>query len=578
MTTTRAFDALNRLQSIVSVPSGSGAPPLPVSSAYDYNTANQRTRMTLADYSYWTYTYDRLGQVVSGKRYWQDGTPVAGQQFEYGFDDIGNRKTTATGGDATGGSLRFATYGANLLNQYTNRTVPAYADILGVANPTAAVTVNGNTAYRKGDYFWHPLAVANSSAAQYPLVTTLSQYGAKATNTGNVYLPQTPETSTHDADGNLTQDGHWDYTWDGENRLIAMQTRTAVTNSGVPNQRLEFSYDPQSRRISKTVSNRVSGVWNLVSAHRFLYDGWNLLAILNPQLSIVQSFAWGLDLSGSLQGAGGVGGLLWVSEISNGQISNSHAACYDGNGNVTALVNFSDASVTARYEYGPFGEPLRQTGVMAEANAFRFSTKFTDDETGMLYYGYRSYNPALGRWLSRDPLGERGGGNLHVFVGNQPLSGVDLLGLCCTCRVATITYNPGAKEFTLGFYKTADGKNKFGNKIHVKWTVDGNPTKCKYAQHEKGWIIGREWNESRNDWDESPTYGTEKDEPVLQEYDDNLGSYTPFVGLYEMELNVEITFKCTSSDGKVIPTTVTLKGQARGRINADGTTTTKVIK
>ena len=68
--------------------------------------ANQRTRMTLADGSYWHYTYDRLGQVVSGKRYWQDGTLVAGQQFEYAFDDIGNRTSTKAGGDSTGGSLR----------------------------------------------------------------------------------------------------------------------------------------------------------------------------------------------------------------------------------------------------------------------------------------------------------------------------------------------------------------------------------------------------------------------------------------------------------------------------------------
>jgi RHS repeat-associated protein len=448
LTTTRAFDALNRLQSITSVPSGSGAPPLPVSSAYDYNTANQRTRMTLADGSYWIYTYDRLGQVVSGKRYWQDGTPVAGQQFEYGFDDIGNRKTAATGGDATGAGLRAASYGANLLNQYTNRTVPGTVDILGVANPTAAVTVNGNTAYRKGDYFWQALSVGNSNAAQYPLVTTISQYGAKATNTGNVYLPQTPEAFTHDADGNLTQDGRWDYTWDGENRLIAMQTRSAVLASGVPEQRLEFAYDPQSRRISKTVSNLASGNWNLASAHRFLYDGWNLLAILNPQSSIVQSFAWGLDLSGSLQGAGGVGGLLWVSDAStiSGQPS-THAACYDGNGNVVALISFTDASLSARYEYGPFGEPIRQTGAMAEANPFCFSTKFTDNESGHLYYGYRYYVPYVGRWLSRDPIGENGGENLCAVWLSDYVNRFDLFGLCpgVSCNgSASYGLGPGA--------------------------------------------------------------------------------------------------------------------------------------
>ena len=45
------------------------------------------------------WAYDYLGQVTSGKRFRQDGTPVAGQQFEYAFDGIGNRKTAGQGGD-----------------------------------------------------------------------------------------------------------------------------------------------------------------------------------------------------------------------------------------------------------------------------------------------------------------------------------------------------------------------------------------------------------------------------------------------------------------------------------------------
>ena len=43
--------------------------------------------------------YDNLGQAASGKRCWQDDTPVAGQPFEYAFDDLGNRKTAGRSGD-----------------------------------------------------------------------------------------------------------------------------------------------------------------------------------------------------------------------------------------------------------------------------------------------------------------------------------------------------------------------------------------------------------------------------------------------------------------------------------------------
>src|SRR5512147_2121259 len=77
---------------------------------------------------------------------------------------------------------------------------------------------------------------------------------------------------------------------------------------------------------------------------------------------------------------------------------------------------------------GPFGEVLRATGPMAKANAFRFSTKYQDDETDLLYYGYRYYTPSIGRWLSRDSIGERGAFNLYGFVQNNPLGYYDYLG------------------------------------------------------------------------------------------------------------------------------------------------------
>ena len=81
-----------------------------ISSGYGYNDANQRTRNLQPDGSFWVYQYDALGQVISGKKYWSDWTPVPGQQFEYLFDDIGNRTTTKAGGDSAGNSLRSATF------------------------------------------------------------------------------------------------------------------------------------------------------------------------------------------------------------------------------------------------------------------------------------------------------------------------------------------------------------------------------------------------------------------------------------------------------------------------------------
>jgi len=109
---------------------------------------------------------------------------------------------------------------------------------------------------------------------------------------------------------------------------------------------------------------------------------------------------WGLDVSETLDGAGGVGGLLWV-RLTGGPAAGVHFVTYDGNGNVWNLVSASTGTETARYEYGPFGEPLRLTGSAAGSNPFRFSTKRTEDGTGLVLYEYRACSPGVGRWLSR---------------------------------------------------------------------------------------------------------------------------------------------------------------------------------
>jgi len=126
-------------------------------------------------------------------------------------------------------------------------------------------------------------------------------------------------------------------------------------------------------------------------------------------ISLARSYVWGLGLSETMDGAGGVGGFLWVrSHTASGAAAGTHFVAYDGNGNVVALVSATAGTETARYEYGPFGEPIRITGPAAGQNPFRFSTKRTCPTTDLVLYEYRAYSATLGRWLSRDPMGEFG--------------------------------------------------------------------------------------------------------------------------------------------------------------------------
>ena len=502
MTWTNQYDALNRLTALGSVVAGGET----VGFAYGYTPANQRQAVTNADGSYWVYAYDSLGQVTAGVKHWPDGSLVPAQQFSYSFDDIGNRQTTKTGGDANGHKLRTATYTANDLNQYTQRTVPGYVDVAGSASTDATVTVNSQPTHRRGDYFWAELAVTNETGPLHQVLANVAviNQGTNAdlvaTNVGHLLIPPTPETFTNDADGNLIADGLWTYEWDGENRLIHMLSRTELPETARTD--LRFTYDHQGRRISKTVSNLASGNWSLITDHRFVYDGWNLLAVLNSDLSPVTSFTWGLDASGTEQGAGGVGGLLSI-QLHTGTNAGTHFPCYDGNHNVLALVNAATGDLAAQYEYGPFHELARATGPLAQAASILAATKFHDWETGFAYYGRRYYSPSAGRWISADPIAEEGGKNLYGFVGNEPATRIDPNGLfiwlllpllagCsseqCMCKDVTVTFQPGGGSFEWGWVTNSNASWRRGNNADIKWTVTGNPRKCKYFQIETGTV------------------------------------------------------------------------------------------
>jgi RHS repeat-associated protein len=197
--------------------------------------------------------------------------------------------------------------------------------------------------------------------------------------------------------------------YDDLNRLTLISSQPS--GSGVPpvSFNIHFVYDAKGRRIQKTVTNGIA-----IVTTNFVYDGWNLIGILAPNSSLRASFLSGNDLSGSPQGAGGVGGLLELSCFGSSQ-TNSFVA-YDGNGNVASLINAASGIAVANYEYGPFGEVIRQTGPMAKVNPMRFSTKYQDDESDLLYYGYRYYKPSTGAWLSRDSINEVG----FELTANRP--------------------------------------------------------------------------------------------------------------------------------------------------------------
>ena len=216
-------------------------------------------------------------------------------------------------------------------------------------------------------------------------------------------------TVDYDNAGNMTDYGTKDYVYDAEDRLVKVTVGTT---------HYKYKYDYLGRRIAKYTGSTLN--------KKFVYQGWNLIAELSSSGSVQRTFTWGLDVSTTLHGAGGVGGLLLIDDELT---SKRYYPIYDGSRNITGLYDQNGALV-ASYEYDAFGRIILQSsGDYSDDNPFRFSTKYTDDETGLVYYGHRYYEPNLGRFINRDPIEEDGGLNLYGFVGNDPVNFYDYLGM-----------------------------------------------------------------------------------------------------------------------------------------------------
>ena len=166
--------------------------------------------------------------------------------------------------------------------------------------------------------------------------------------------------------------------------------------------------------------------WLPLETHTFVWDGNNIfLEKVEFADGTTRTFEyfWGMDNSGTEQGAGGVGGLFAVSM--DGVF---YIPCYDHNGNIVLYLSETGA-IAVQYTYDPYGNIIESSGPLADAFSFGFSTQYHDREIGMVGYQERVYSPVLGRWLNRDPIEEDGGVNLYVFCGNNPACFFDIYGL-----------------------------------------------------------------------------------------------------------------------------------------------------
>jgi len=246
----------------------------------------------------------------------------------------------------------------------------------------------------------------------------------------------------------LTTNGTRILEYDDENQLTRVTEPTSWKS--------EFTYDGKLRmRISKDFA-WVAGAWVQTNEVRRVYDGMLVLQE-RDQFNVPKlTYTRGKDLSGSLEGAGGIEGLLALTDHSSSLAPSASSLFFhaDGNGNITALVD-TNQNVVARYLYDPFGNTLSATGPKAALNKYRFSSKEWHAASGMVYYGYRYYIPELQRWPNRDPLEEEGGINLYGFNFNDVLNRIDTDGRGSIAHPANAAIAAEAEAAALGYPSAA---------------------------------------------------------------------------------------------------------------------------
>jgi RHS repeat-associated protein len=413
--------------------SADGPPPL---ATYTYDLADRRTGKTLENGTNTTYTYDAADRLLSIAHSNNSGSV---QSFTYGLTAVGSRTYRTEAGasipsnrDSYGydvaDQLIQVKYNHDLVTDSSSRQVDYAYDAAG----------NRQTMTNDPDG-------SGSSAAVVTSYTTndLNQY----TGVGaGLSLP------SYDVNGNTTHlattlgESAWNYSFNAQNELIAGSNGAGTVN-------FSFAYDARRRCVARTVNGETTAN---------VYDGWNLIEELSVSDTLSAKHLHGAETDEILCTIG-----------TSATVYHHH----DGLGSVTALTDAMGALVE-RYTYDVYGTPstFDASGAPLSASAYGNRFLYTGREwladLKLSDHRHRYYQPEIGRWLSRDPIEERGGINLYQYVGNKVTIFNDIFGLEVTGNYSistgllTITDNDDPKKTVTVQASSGDGKVEHCNLVN----------------------------------------------------------------------------------------------------------------
>jgi len=355
-----------------------------------------------------TYAYNDLGL--------RTNMTVAGQTAVAYFYDPANRLTNVVQGTVTS-SLSYEDDGRrtklvlpNGINVLYNYDVASrLTSIVFRASSTNYIAYGydsaGNRASQAGGFSVYnlPSAVPNSL---YDVANHQMTFGAY--------------NLLYDLNGNVTSiiNGTTTNTllWSARNQLTNMLGAVTAT----------FAYDGLGRRITRSIGG---------TTEKYAYDGLDIIQQLNNTGAISANYFRSLGIDEPWQ------------RIDIGTSNTNRTYLADGLGSIIALAD-SSKNISNQYAYEPFGATTT-TGPINK-NSCEFTSR-ENDGTGLYYYRARYYHPAIGRFVSEDPLDFFDGPNGYTYTINDPLDSVDSLGLSvsldCLAKCVEQYRNPVSEQF-----------------------------------------------------------------------------------------------------------------------------------
>ena len=363
------------------------------------------------------YTYDMAGNIATwgqradttaSQRTWALGHDGADQllgatvrnggtvekQYRYDYDLAGNRTVEQVDSVVKTAGYGDPTQPANQLNQMQTRVGGGQVIIEGHTNEPAAVTVGGRAAATDALNNYRGVAAVTAGTTNSIAITATDANGTTTAHAQVTVPVAVGQSYVYDPNGNLTSDSVNSYEWDAANRLVA------IVYPGTGGGRTEFSYNGVGQRVRELEKN-ASGV--VTADRRLVWEGWAPREQRNASHQVTRRYFRN--------------GVQEVTNSGNTQYTQNYYFVRDHLGSIRDMVD-SSGSTQARYSYDPWGRRTRTTG--SKDADFGFTGHYYHARSGLHLAFYRAYSADMGRWISRDPIAERGGLNIYDYVANRP--------------------------------------------------------------------------------------------------------------------------------------------------------------